>query len=727
MPTCVPDRSNHSSSLRLLAALKVVLAVASGPATAATLPPSFTETPLATGLSSPTAMQFSPDGRLFVCEQGGRLRVIKDGALLPTPFLTVTVNTTGERGLLGVAFDPSFLTNRYVYVYYTATTPTVHNRISRFTANGDVAVPGSETVILELDDQHTAYHNGGALAFGPDGKLYAAVGESALASNAQSMNNLHGKILRINNDGTIPTDNPFYNSATGKNRAIWALGLRNPFTFAFRPFGTTMFINDVGQNASEEINDGVAGANYGWPTVEGPITDPRFRVPRYAYDHTSGRCAIVGGAFYDPVSVQFPSMYHGDYFFADYCAGTIRHLDPAAGNTVGTFATGLSSPVDLKVFNDGSLHYLVRGSGPSTGAVYRINYGATSPSITVHPASQTVQPGSPVTFQVRASGTPPLTYQWQRNGSNISGATSQDYTIASSSASDNGAMFRAVVSNNSGSVFSNQAMLTVSANQPPSASITQPSGSVLYSGGMVVNYAGAATDPEDGTLAGASFTWHIDFHHDMHTHPFMAPTTGATGGSFTVPTSGHTETTVWYRIHLTVRDSGGLTRTTYVDIRPRLARLTLATNPSGLQLKLDGQPVSTPLSFDSVVGIVRHLEAPTPQTYGGTSYQFLSWSDGGARAHSVSTPSANTTYTATYGVNSSSPAQDITAQGTPIALITAPQGGGSWSLGVIRDGVFPAVGSTNSGQQVPTPTRATRPGASIGSATSLPRRRASRG
>ena len=194
-------------------------------------------------------MQFAPDGRLFVCEQGGRLRVIKNGTLLSAPFVTVTVSATGERGLLGVAFDPNFATNRYVYVYYTATLPAIHNRISRFTANGDVAVAGSETVILELDNLSGATnHNGGALAFGPDGKLYAAVGENAAGANAQSFSNLLGKILRINKDGTIPTDNPIFLTASGRNRAIWALGLRNPFTFAFKPGGAEMFINDVGEN-----------------------------------------------------------------------------------------------------------------------------------------------------------------------------------------------------------------------------------------------------------------------------------------------------------------------------------------------------------------------------------------------------------------------------------------------------------------------------------------------
>ena len=159
---------------------------------AATVATGFSETLVASGLSSPTAMQFAPDGRLFVAEQGGRLRVIKAGVLLPTPFLTVTVSSVGERGLLGVAFDPEFATNQFVYVYYTATTPTIHNRISRFTANGDVAAAGSEKILLDLNILSSATnHNGGALAFGPDGKLYAAVGENANGAHAQTLANLH--------------------------------------------------------------------------------------------------------------------------------------------------------------------------------------------------------------------------------------------------------------------------------------------------------------------------------------------------------------------------------------------------------------------------------------------------------------------------------------------------------------------------------------------------------
>ena len=348
---------------------------------AATLPSGFTET-IVTGISSPTAMEIAPDGRVFVCEQGGRLRVIKNGTLLPAPFLTLNVDSSGERGLLGIAFDPSFGANNFIYVYYTVPSSPRHNRVSRFTANGDVAVAGSETVILELDNLTSATnHNGGALHFGPDGKLYIAVGENATISNAQTLSNRLGKVLRINSDGSIPNDNPFFNIASGANRSIWALGLRNPFTFAFQPGTGRMFINDVGAGSWEEINDGSAGSNYGWPDSEGPTSNPAFRSPLFAYQHgdtaTTG-CAIAGGAFYNPLNVRFPSSFAGKYFFADLCSGWIRTFDSSTG-VAANFASGIVQPVDLKVGADGSLYYLSINQGP--GFLSRIQFnGPTAPA-----------------------------------------------------------------------------------------------------------------------------------------------------------------------------------------------------------------------------------------------------------------------------------------------------------------------------------------------------------
>ena len=599
-------------------------------------------------------MAFAPDGRLFVCLQGGQLRVIKNGTLLAAPFVTVTVSSSGERGLLGVTFDPDFANNHFVYVYYTATTPAVHNRVSRFTANGDVAVPGSETIFLELNNLSSATnHNGGALHFGPGGKLYIAVGENANSANAQTLGNLLGKILRINRDGSIPVDNPFYNQATGVNRAIWALGLRNPFTFAFQPGTGRMFINDVGEGSWEEINDGIAGSNYGWPSSEGPTSNPAHRGPIFYYGHGSGGttgCAITGGAFYNPETLQFPPQYEGQYFFADFCSNWIRRLDSSFA--ASGFATGASGPVDLRVSDDGSLYYLARGSG----SVFRVRYTASqAPQITTHPVDRTVPVGGSATFSVTASGTAPLQYRWRRGGIDIPGATGSSYTLTGATLADDGATFAAVVSNSFGTVTSNAATLHVTTNNPPQATITTPAHNTLYSAGNTISYAGTGTDLEQGALPASAFTWQVDFHHDTHTHPFVPPTSGVTGGSFVVPTTGETSANVWYRIHLTVRDAGGLTHSTFNDIVPRKSTITLATSPAGLQLTRDGQPLVAPQSVLGVVGIQRTLGAPSPQTVNGTTYEFVSWSDGGAATHTVATPASNTTYTATFRVSTVPP------------------------------------------------------------------------
>jgi glucose/arabinose dehydrogenase len=346
---------------------------------AATLPAGFTESQWGSTMpGAATAMAFAPDGRLFVCLQSGQVRVInKEGVLLANPFVTLSVDSNGERGLLGVAFDPNFASNHYVYLYYTVPGSPAHNRISRFTANGNVAAANSEFVLVDLDNlSGLTNHNGGAIHFGPDGKLYVGVGENANGANAQSLSNRLGKLLRINSNGTIPLDNPrsfpgIAGSTFGANRAIWAVGLRNPFTFAFQPGTARLFINDVGASTWEEINDGVAGSNYGWPAAEGPASppNPNFRDPIFYYGHGSSSttgCAIVGGAFYDPSVLQFPSRFVGKYFFADLCSGWIRVLNPV-NNTANNFASEIPGPVDLHVGPDGALYYLTRG-----GRVFRI-------------------------------------------------------------------------------------------------------------------------------------------------------------------------------------------------------------------------------------------------------------------------------------------------------------------------------------------------------------------
>jgi glucose/arabinose dehydrogenase len=377
----------------LLAALLMLLAPQPKPTYAATFTaPGFTDTQLLNDLGTPAAMTFAPDGRLFILDQTGTIRIYNNGQLLATPFLSLSVDDANERGLLGLAFDPNFASNNYLYIYYTALVSPRRNRISRFTANGDVVQPGSEVILTELDPLSATNHNGGTIAFGADGKLYAAVGDGGSdATEAQDLTSRFGTILRINADGTIPTDNPYYNATTGDNRAIWALGLRNPFIIDFDRVTGDLFINDVGAGSYEEINQGQAGANYGWPNTEGfaesgDTLPTNYTEPLYVYENFGAQCAITGGEFYRPQTPQFPNTYVGDYFFTDFCAGWMRRYDIET-DTVFDFASNLTgSLVDIETAPDGSLYYLDIG-----GSLNRIAFtsdvnqdGIVSPSDAVY-------------------------------------------------------------------------------------------------------------------------------------------------------------------------------------------------------------------------------------------------------------------------------------------------------------------------------------------------------
>ncbi len=664
-------------------------------AQAASVPGQFSDVQLTSSLGTPTAMEIAPDGRVFVCDKKGLLRVVKGGAVLPTPFLSVAVDGAGERGLLGVAFDPSFASEKWVYVYYTVGGAVAHNRVSRFkvsASNPDVS-DGVENVLFDLTDLSSAQiHNGGAIHFGGDGKLYIATGENATPANAQDMNVQLGKLLRINKDGSVPSDNPFFASASGNSRAIWALGFRNPYTFAVQPGTGRIFVNDVGQDTWEEINELTRGGNYGWPVSEGPTANPAQQTPFHAYTHASGGgCAIIGGAWYDPASQQFPSDYLGKYFFGDHCAGYIKRLDPV-DRSVTTFATGINQLVDLKVGPEGALYYLTLG-----GALSRVSYtGSLAPVIGTHPGSRTVSVGQSTTFTVSASGAAPLSYQWQRNGTTIAGATSASYTLGNVQTVDSGAQFRVVVANPAGSVTSNAATLTVTTNQPPVPTIVTPTVGTTYTAGTTIAFSGAATDPEDGILPASAFTWKVDLHHELHSHPVLAAQNGSLSGSFTAADRGETSSNVWYRVTLTVTDSGGLTTTVVRDVQPLKSTITLTTLPAGMQVKLDGTVVTTPFTFTGVAGVIRTLEAVSPQAAGAQTYVHSSWSDGKAALHEITTPSSNSTFIDTLFVADGWQHADVGSVGQPGSFVA---NGSSYSVQGSGSDIWDATDAFHFGYQ----------------------------
>ena len=565
---------------RLGGALAAGLLIA-GPALAASVPTGFVDAQVATGLTSPTSMAVMPDGRVLVVQQNGIVRIIKNDALLAANFHAfANVDSTNERGCLGVVPDPAFATNHYVYFYCSTVVGSVsRNRVIRVTEAADTIVAGSERVVFELPDipSATKWHMGGAMRFGTDGKLYVAVGnhednpQPVATSNSQNLASAFGKVLRINADGTIPSDNPFFNNASAY-KANYMLGFRNPFVLDIQPTTGAIVIGDVGQGSWEEINRGQAGGNYGWPAVEGVGTNASYLNPIYAYSHSVG-CSITGTQFYNPATARFPASYVGQLFFADFCNGTIKSLSLASPTVINNFASGIGNPTNIGVSPSGALYYLARNQGtgtpaPGAGTVSKISYtGSQAPAITAQPQSITVYVGTAATFSVGADGA--TSYQWQRNGTNISGATVSSYTLATTTVNDTGASFRVIVTNASGSVTSNAATLTVTTNRSPTAAILTPASGAGFATGDVVSYSGSGSDPEDGTLPPSAFTWKVDFQHDSHAHSFVTPVSGATGGTFTVPDFEATEANMWLRITLTVSDSSGATATATRDIIPR--------------------------------------------------------------------------------------------------------------------------------------------------------------
>ena len=655
----------------------------------ATLPAGFSETRIR-GISSPTAMALVPDGRIFVCSQGGSVSVIKNDTLLPTPLVTLTVSALEERGLDGVQVDPDFANNGYVYLYYAATTPVIHNRLSRFIVTGDVADPNSEVILFDLPPlSQSGWHNGGCIQFGPDGKLYLSAGENNIPANAQSLATTLGKILRINSDGSIPTDNPFYNQTTGNNRAIWALGFRNPYTFTFQAGTGRMFINDVGFYSWEEINEGVAGGNYGWPTYEGYSTAAGVRSPIYSYPHpvtypTSS--AITGGAFYNPDVVNFPHEYVGKYFYADGFQLVIKVLDPAtrAVTPFATFKSIYNDPPDVDgvsalyptVGKNGFLYYLARSPlAAQYSSLNIVKYtGGSAPLIGSQPTDQIAFVGGTAAFQVAAFGNAPLAFQWLRKNvgagsfSAVPGATDPRLNLNSLTVGDNGAQFQCRVTNLVGTTFSAIVTLTVTDNRPPVPTITEPVVGTFYRAGDTITFAGSATDATDGPLPAANLSWRVDFHHLEHTHPVLPDTAGIASGTFFIPTVIEPSPNTLYRIYLTAVNSAGLSASVYREIFPLKSTNTLATDPPGLQVFLDGQPAPTPTNWVGVINVIRSLGA-ADQTAGGNSYVFDSWSDSGAAVHNISTPEVNTTYTARFRLvppvdNAAMTSQTIPAQMT---------------------------------------------------------------
>jgi glucose/arabinose dehydrogenase len=342
---------------------------------------------VASGLANPLYLTAPrSDARLFIVEQAGRIRVVENGTLLPTPFLDISdrVSSGGERGLLGLAFHPSYAANGYFYVDYTDRGGDTRIERYRVGADRNRADPASARLVLQVA-QPFANHNGGQVAFGPDGKLYAGMGDGGSGGDpqghGQNRATLLGDILRIDVDAgdpyAIPGDNPYAGQSASRNE-IWASGVRNPWRFSFDREAGLLYVADVGQNALEEINvvpAGSGGLNYGWNVMEG---NRCFRpaegcgrtglvVPVLEYGHDEG-CSVTGGYVYR--GSRIPAI-RGHYFYADYCRGWIRSFRHQGGQALDRREWAVGDVDNVLSFGEdaaGELYVL-----STNGRVYRID------------------------------------------------------------------------------------------------------------------------------------------------------------------------------------------------------------------------------------------------------------------------------------------------------------------------------------------------------------------
>jgi glucose/arabinose dehydrogenase/regulation of enolase protein 1 (concanavalin A-like superfamily) len=610
--------------------------------------PGFTKTELASGLKDPTVFAFAPNGDIYIGEQAGTILLYHNGAVESTPVGTISTDGTIEKGLLGMALDPNFATNGYIYISYTTTTE--YARLSRFTIQNGTLDPTSEKVIYTGNQLQNPHHSGNDVHIGPDGKLWWSVGDNVPSiTNAQTLTNIYGKILRFNLDGTIPSDNPFLH-IPGAVPAIYAYGLRNPFRFTFLPNGQAM-TEDTGSSYWEELDAIQPGGNYGWDYYEGDCGSCGYINPVYAYGHLPTDGAASAIAAY--AGSTFPNQYDHVVFFGDYNRGDIEAVafDPSyrteASDTV--FDNSAGTIADLQEGPDGNLYYVSIFEGTFT------KISATGPFPPVAAASATPNAGlagTQVQFSSAGSSDPygqPLTYSWDfGDGSAISTDANPTHIYAT-----NGT-YTATLTVSNGTTTGTATTKVVIGNAPPVVAITSPTGGTTYSGGETINFSGTATDAADGTVAASGYAWQVDeitngivqpFYSYEVPYPFYAAS-GVTSGSFQIPNTIDVTTSSIFRITLTVTDSLGLQTTVTQELQPNLTTWSVNANVAGAAFVVDGTWQTGTYTTTDVVGIQHVLTGVPTQTVIGNRYRFNGWADGSALTDTFTSTTASQSFTA---------------------------------------------------------------------------------
>ena len=670
--TGVPRRSYWPLFVKVSAVIIFtgVILTSSTWANAQIVEPGFESEVVAEGLVLPTAIAFTPDGRIFVAQKGGSIRIIQNGELLDEPLVTLTdVNNFGDRGLLGLAVDPNFAQNGYIYVSYThENTPGVNvagsktGRIVRLTVFGNSANEFSRRVLVgsvggtigatSCDDYDVTAdcipsdsntHSVGGLRFGPDGMLYATLGDGAdfvavdpRALRAQDLDSLGGKVLRINRDGTGPTDNPFYTGDPNDNRSkVYALGVRNAFRFNFHPTTGQLYIGDVGWGDYEALYRGVPGANYGWPCLEGsnasaydcepssPVTDPF-----YEYSHGADGAAIIAGAF--PSSGAYPAQYDNSFFMADYALRWIKRLELDSSGTevirLEDFADNVF-PVDMVTGPGGNLYYI----DIVFGTLNRITHtdGKRRPIVELNVDRNSGELPLAVAFSGAGSYDPDgdaLSYFWNFGDGTSSSEAEPTHTYTSA-----GTYIASLTVTDEFGASATRNVTIFAGNQAPEVTITNPPSGSLYQADEEVTVSATAVDPEDGVLPPDAFSWEVLLHHNVHYHTLLQDS-GTRSATF--PAEDHDATDVYIEVIVTAEDSQGLTTTQsiYMYLDSGVGSGNLIANPS---LEIESSLPGTPRDWSqSAYGTMRtDLTYPVAGLEGhrAASIDVTSYSSGAAK------------------------------------------------------------------------------------------------
>jgi glucose/arabinose dehydrogenase len=699
------------------------------------LPRGFVRETVAANLSLPTGFAFAAGGRIFITEKSGLVRVVHNGQLQTTPFVDISdhVNTVGDRGLLHVAVHPRFPATPYVYLAYVYEPPEAAgytdsgarvSRVSRFEAsraNPNVAVPGSEVVILGANgtwDQignkekmdappYTCFdaaltptqdcvpnegpvHSVGSLGFGPDGALYVASGDGINygwgSLRAQNLDVLAGKILRINPiNGQGYANNPFYDGNPSSNRSkVFALGMKNPWRFGFHPTTGELYATDVGNFKWEEINRVLPGANLGWPCYEGPqqnAFDPECEPvlsgewphtqAHYFYSHENGRGAALGGDFIR--GNNFPVGYRNNYFYGEFNVATIERLFTNEDGAVvsETFGSGFGGVVQVSAGADGALYVL----SITEGALFRIVYKGetnTAPTAVATASPASGRPPLQVRFSAARSFDPDgdqVRFRWEFGDGGTSTDAEPTHTYSEPGA------YRATLTVTDPVGASSAHTLTIAVgSEAPVAQILSPTVDERFRIGDTVTVSGSASDAEDGELTGDSLRWSAVLHHAEHVHyDFFA----GEGESDSFVYADHGDNT-YIELCLTATDSAGLQDETCVDVRPQEVVYTIDSIPAGISVAYGGSPYTTPFKVRTYVNAKRALAAPSTLDGG---LRFDNWSDGGRASHEITIGNSDQTLTVTYVDAEGQPAAEaadgasaaaIVNEGAPLPPSTAP-------------------------------------------------------